>query len=359
MASALTSAAFSLTPEAPVRQELGTLTINGKKYKVTLENGKIDSPNLAETLQKIHMIAKTQLEGVSGNVTQMTITSGHTQINNGTEINKNNSDNVKDFAEEAFINDKYQTKSSGDETLITKANYDSLKIRIPGTGTHKTCSDVFNSIFAPATSSSSGGLTGSDVSLEDIADTPLESFGASSLTSSSRIVLNPRRDPHARIEPSSHGRNRTGALPSSSSDSSSGSESEATARSSSSGVSLAGSFRRPEYLAAAANRRADSSVGLWPSSLKPARKVRHGAGIDLSTVHRGVSHVRSESPGHGSDSSTASATSLSGVSRRESKGLGGAEVQLTLTAEMGGVADGHTAGGLGSSLVGRTGVASD
>lgn len=163
MASALTSAAsaaVSLFPVSTPPQELGTLTINGKKYKVTLENRRIDSSNLAETLQKIHMIAKTQLQGVTGNVTQMTITSNQTTFSKtGTaDESKANTLNVADFtSDDAFTNDKFQASGlSTTETPINFSSYNSLKASLTGT-TDLTCSDVFNSIFPRAPSSSSGG----------------------------------------------------------------------------------------------------------------------------------------------------------------------------------------------------------
>lgn len=161
LSSPLTSAAaaVSLTPVAPAPQELGFLTINGKTYRVTLENGTLPtSTNMAEVLQKIHMIAKTQLQGVTGNVTQMTITRDQTTISKTgtTGESKANTNDVADFtSDDAFTNDKFQSRSSTTETSISLSSYNTLKGGITTTSGTK-CSDVFNSIFPPAPSSSSG-----------------------------------------------------------------------------------------------------------------------------------------------------------------------------------------------------------
>lgn len=119
-------------------ERIGYLRIENKRYRVTVKNATLASS--PEILRKIHLIAHTQLQGIS-EASKIVIKQSETVITtNGNTVKKY--DTL--VATATKLNGHTYQTLQGNETAITADQYNQLKATL---GSEARCSHVFQSIF--------------------------------------------------------------------------------------------------------------------------------------------------------------------------------------------------------------------
>lgn len=119
-------------------ERIGYLRIENKRYRVTVKNATLASS--PEILRKIHLIAHTQLQGIS-EASKIVIKQSETVITtNGNTVKK---DDTLVATATKLNGHTYQTLQ-GNEMAITADQYNQLKATL---GSEARCSHVFQSIF--------------------------------------------------------------------------------------------------------------------------------------------------------------------------------------------------------------------
>jgi hypothetical protein len=140
MVAKVTSVGQGSSGSSAADNRIGYLRIENRLYRVTVKNATL--PSSPETLRKIHLIAHTQLQGIS-NATKIVIKASTTTIHQQASASeRQNTQELKQPSE--LTHHAYQTLVESNETPITQELYTETYDQYQ---TSKTCSAVFQSLF--------------------------------------------------------------------------------------------------------------------------------------------------------------------------------------------------------------------